>query len=100
MNNKTVIVEPPRSRSPIENEYTRLLGKHRELEDRFYRLERNRAVYRIVLTLTATFMVYLAWACDWVNNKFLIAVSAVCIAVVAATLGSLWEKHFSRGGEE
>lgn len=86
-------------RNPIEVEYTRLLAKYRYMEECFYKAEKTRSWNRILLTLLGTFMVYLAWACDWVNNKFIIAVSAVCIAIVAATLGSLWEKRRHRGGE-
>ena len=86
-------------RSPLEVEYTRLLAKYHNMEECFYKAEKNRSWNRITLSLLGTFMVYLAWACDWVNNKFIIAVSAVCIAIVAATLGSLWEKRRSRGGE-
>ena len=89
----------PKQRNPLEAEYTRLLNKYRHLDEQLYKVERDRSVYRIVLCLLGTFMVYLAWACEWVNTKFLIAVSAVCIAVVAATLGSLWEKRRHRGGE-
>lgn len=92
-------VLPPKQRNPLEAEYTRLLNKHRHLEEQLYKVERDRSVYHIALSLLGTFMVYLAWACEWVNNKFLLAVSAVCIAVVAATLGSLWEKRRRRGGE-
>lgn len=86
-------------RNPIEVEYTRLLAKYHHMEECFYKAEKNRSLNRILLTLLGTFMVYLAWACEWVNNKFIIAVSAVCIAIVAATLGSLWEKRRHRGGE-
>ena len=90
---------PLKQRSPLEAEYTRLLNKYRHMDELLYKAERDRSWYRIALSLLGTFMVYLAWACEWVNNKFLIAVSAVCIAVVAATLGSLWEKRHRRGGE-
>lgn len=88
-----------KQRNPIEVEYTRLLAKYRHMDELLYKADRDRSWYRIALSLLGTFMVYLAWACEWVNNKFLIAVSAICIAVVAATLGSLWEKRHRRGGE-
>lgn len=99
MDKTTQVENPAPKRTPLEVEYTRLLNKHRSLEERLYKAEKDRSIRHIALTLLGTFMVYLAWACEWVNLKFLIAVSAVCIAVVAATLGGLWERAHSKGGD-
>lgn len=83
----------------VEAEILRLLNQCRSLEERLYRAEKDRSLHRVALSLTGTFGVYCAWACEWVNTKFLIVISAICIAVVAATLGSLWEKNRNKGGE-
>lgn len=88
-----------RTGASVEAEILRLLTRCRSLEERLYRAERDRSIHRVVLSLTGTFGVYCAWACEWVNVKFLIVVSAICIAVVAATLGSLWEKNRNKGGD-
>lgn len=96
---KIIQVENPAPKcSPLEVEYSRLLTKYRALEERLYKVKSSRSIHIIVWTLLGTCMVYLAWACGWVNFKFLIAVSAVCIAVVAATLGGLWERAQYEGG--
>lgn len=88
-----------RTGAAVEAEIIRLLNQCRSLEERLYRAEKDRSIHRVVLSLIGTFGVYCAWACEWVNAKFLIVVSAICIAVVAATLGSLWEKNRNKGGE-
>lgn len=79
--------------NPIEAEYVRLLNYNQSIVERLYEVEKSHSIRRLVTVLLCTFGVYCCWACEWVNIKFLIAVSAICIAVVAATLGSLWEKY-------
>lgn len=82
--------------NPIEVEYVRLLNCNQSLTERLYEVEKSHSIRRVITVLLGTFGVYCCWSCEWVNTKFLIAVSAICIAIVAATLGSLWEKYHNK----
>lgn len=81
---------------PIEAEYTRLLDAYRSLEDRVQQRSKKRSLDRILVFLLSIIGVYFSWVCGWVNAQFMSITSAICIAVVAATIGSLWEKRRSK----
>ena len=85
--------------SPLEVEYTRLLAKYRNLEDRTNRVEKRHITYRIILWLTCALTVYFCYLCQWVNSEFLLSVCAMSIAIIASSLGILWEKYNNREGD-
>ena len=85
--------------SPLEVEYTRLLAKCRNLEERTNRVEKRRITSRIILWLTCALTVYFCYLCQWVSSEFLLYVCAMSIAIIACSLGILWEKYSNREGD-
>lgn len=85
--------------SPLEVEYTRLLSKYRILEERIAQVEKRRITQRIILWIAGALTVYFCWLCHWVGTEFLLAVCAVSIAIIACSLGILWEKRNNQEGE-
>lgn len=85
--------------SPLEVEYTRLLAKYRNLEERTNRVEKRRITSRIILWLTCALTVYFCYLCQWVSSEFLLSVCAMSIAIIACSLGILWEKYSNREGD-
>lgn len=79
-------------------EYSRLRDRYQALQEQNYKLELDRSLRRIGLFVAAVFGVFCAWACSWVDTKFLLTVCFVALAVVAATLGGMWERRKGRGG--
>lgn len=91
--NKTPKIEKPQKPvSPQEASYNQLLAKYHALESRYFQAEKNRVVSRIALTAAGALAVYFCWAYEWVSKEFLLGVGAISIAVIAYSLGVLWEK--------
>ena len=80
-------------------EYSRLRDQYQALQERNYKLELERSLRRIGLYAAMVLGASCAWACAWVNTKFLLTVCFIALAVVAATLGSMWERRKEKGGE-
>ena len=78
--------------SPQEASYNQLLAQYQALLKHISEEDRNRVWYRIALTAAAALAVYFCWACEWVSKEFLFGVIAISIAVIAYSLGILWEK--------
>ena len=85
--------------SPIDVEYTRLLSKYHSLEERTNRVEKRHITSRIILWLAYALTVYFCYLCQWVSNEFLMSICALSIAIIAYSLGILWEKYSNREGD-
>lgn len=84
--------KPQKLASPQEANYNQLLAQYQALLKHTAEEDRNRMWYRIALTAAGAFAVYFCWACEWVSKEFLLGVGALSIAVIAYSLGVLWEK--------